>query len=122
MATLDDTLFQECNKVRTLNRKPTLTRNTRLEQAAQELADHVAKVNRLSHWQMEQRVKRGGYRYSSIAENAAYSTTPEGAVNQWMRSSGHKKNLMGNYKDVGCGVARMRNGQFVFVVTFGTPA
>lgn len=49
------------------------------------------------------RVKATGYSPQAVAENIAWGyTTPDGMVSGWMGSSGHKANILGSYKDIGC--------------------
>lgn len=49
------------------------------------------------------RIKATGYKAQAVAENIAWGhTTAGGIIGAWMASSGHKANIMGNYKDVGC--------------------
>ena len=49
------------------------------------------------------RIKATGYNAVAVAENLAWGySTAGGIVGAWMSSSGHRGNIMGNYKDVGC--------------------
>jgi uncharacterized protein YkwD len=48
---------------------------------------------------------------SLVAENVAYgATNGKQAVDIWKNSSAHRKNMLGNYKYIGIGVARSRRG------------
>ena len=50
------------------------------------------------------RIQSTGYNPQAVAENIAWGyTTAQSTVTAWMGSSGHKANILGNYKDVGCG-------------------
>lgn len=49
------------------------------------------------------RVKATGYNAMAVSENIAWGySTSGGIVGAWMGSSGHRGNILGNYKDVGC--------------------
>lgn len=59
------------------------------------------------------RVQATGYAVRSISENIAWGqTTPSAVVTSWMGSSGHKANILGNYKDIGCGYIDSQNGSY----------
>jgi uncharacterized protein YkwD len=49
-----------------------------------------------------------GYRYCSAAENIAYasggSATPRIIFRLWMNSAGHRRNILGPYRDIGIGL------------------
>ncbi|TQM10040.1 CAP domain-containing protein [Pseudonocardia kunmingensis] len=64
------------------------------------------------------RATDAGYRWSSIGENVASGTTsPERAMQLWMESSGHRKNIL-NCKFQDIGVARVDG---YWTQDFGTP-
>ncbi len=59
------------------------------------------------------RIKATGYNPQSASENIAWGyTTPQSVVAGWMGSSGHKANILGNYKDVGCDYLDSANGSY----------
>jgi uncharacterized protein YkwD len=48
---------------------------------------------------------------SLVAENVAYgASSGKQAVDIWKNSSAHRKNMLGNYKYIGIGIARSRRG------------
>lgn len=58
----------------------------------------------------EQRVRRAGYRYSSLGETIAWGTgsygTPAGTVRRWMASPPHRRIILtAGLRDVGVGVS-----------------
>lgn len=56
---------------------------------------------------------------SSVAENVAYGNlTAQQAVQTWLNSAGHRKNIEGNYAITGIGVARNQNSQLYFTQIF----
>lgn len=56
-------------------------------------------------------VAERGYRYSSVGENlAAGYRSAQHVVDGWMRSRGHRANILGQFSDVGVAVANVRTG------------
>ena len=59
------------------------------------------------------RVKATGYNPQSVAENIAWGNlTPDSTVTAWMNSSGHRANILGSYKDIGCDYIDSMNGSY----------
>jgi len=60
--------------------------------------------------------------YRGAAENVAYNqgyTDPAAnAVQGWLNSSGHQRNIVGNYNLTGVGVARNSRGEYYFTQIF----
>jgi uncharacterized protein YkwD len=55
----------------------------------------------------------------AVSENVARGPlTAEQAVNLWLKSPGHRKNIEGNYKYTGIGVARDRKSELYFTQIF----
>ena len=52
------------------------------------------------------------------AENVAYNRTAQGAVTSWLNSSGHKKNIEGNFTMTGIGVALRGSNTYYFTQIF----
>jgi uncharacterized protein YkwD len=49
-----------------------------------------------------ERVRRFGYRWRACAENIGYNSTPSKMFSAWMRSSGHRRNILnGKFREVG---------------------
>jgi uncharacterized protein YkwD len=70
------------------------------------------------------RVKDTGYPWAAVAENIAngHDLTPEGAVELWMNSPPHKKNLLNKeYAEIGIGTARTDKGEVYYTQVFATP-
>lgn len=60
-------------------------------------------VTLLNESTLMSRIKDMGYNPQSVAENIAWGyTTPASVVSGWMGSSGHRANILGSYKDIGC--------------------
>ncbi|KAI9592171.1 hypothetical protein BDF19DRAFT_425661 [Syncephalis fuscata] len=61
-----------------------------------------------------------GYDWSRVAENVAYGYDNEGqCMRHWMRSSGHRRNILGDYVHFGSAVAYSRNGTPYYTQEFG---
>ena len=90
-----------------------LTGNRRLHDAAQGHVDDMDAVGRyLGHdssdgRDLSDRIDEVGYKWRSIAENAASGqASPGAAVTAWMNSDGHRANLLDDeVKDIGIGFA-----------------
>ncbi len=100
--------------------------NEKLTQAARDHSANMAKQNKLDHTLDEKgpahRIQAVGYKFSSFAENIAMGqTTPAEVMKSWMESEGHKKNLLGDYVDIGIGVATDAMGQKYWTQVFATP-
>jgi uncharacterized protein YkwD len=72
-------------------------------------------------------IERSGYEGCRMAENIAYGTgslaTPRSIFRGWMNSSGHRRNILGRYDDIGIGlqVGRLQGsrGAHVWTQQFG---
>jgi uncharacterized protein YkwD len=110
---------------------PPLQRNARLDAAAadrirdmfgQAYFDHVAPDGTEPFvW-----VRARGYRYSAMGENLAHGQRgARQVVDQWMRSPGHRANILGRFEDAGIAIAEgspMGRGRgYTFVAMYGRP-
>lgn len=117
-------LLQLHNIARLGRNKPPLQHNVKLSIAAQKYAEYLAKSGKFSHTArgtVSSRVNRTGYDQIAIGENiAAGQTTAKQVVQGWMRSDGHRKNMLNQrFTEVGFGIARDSNGRLVWVTDFG---
>ena len=64
---------------------------------------HEACGREFTYW-----IERFGYRFCSAGENIAYGgggfATPRSIFSLWMHSSGHRRNILGAYEDIGIGL------------------
>lgn len=111
-----------------------LAMDDRLSAAARVQASDCARRNRLTHRGADgsgpgERVTRQGFGWSRVAENAAMQPrppagwpgdprTPEWAVEGWMKSRGHRANLLGPFNRMGAAFADAANGTRYWVVVF----
>jgi uncharacterized protein YkwD len=88
------------NQQRAANGCGALTQNGALTTAARGHSDEMAASDNMSHYgangsQPADRMKQAGYPVKKWAENVAYGqATPEEVVNAWMRSPGHRANIL----------------------------
>ncbi len=99
--------------------------NDTLSKVAMERAEELSRV--YSHMRPDGTkcftlMKEKGYTYRRAAENIAYG---QGSVNEvfdaWMNSAGHRKNILGDYREMGIGVYQS-NGVYYWVQEFGSSA
>ncbi len=105
-AQLEHTVLCLVNRQRTSRGLPRLRSNNRLERAARAHSNNMVRRNFFSHdtpsgVSVLERAKNHGYRSSGgliVGENIAWGSgsysTPEGIVESWMRSPGHKANIL----------------------------
>jgi uncharacterized protein YkwD len=57
--------------------------------------------------------------FKAFAENVAYGAgSGKEVVNMWKNSSGHRKNILGNYRYIGIGTAKDRRGIIYYTEVF----
>ena len=99
-----------------------------LEAAAMEHARDMADRHKMAHRGGDgsspfDRMKRQGYRFRTAAENVAYGFEDvDSVMTGWMKSPGHRRNILGNFSEIGVGRAIARDGASYWCVTFGTPS
>ncbi|GAA3853284.1 CAP domain-containing protein [Celeribacter arenosi] len=88
-----------------------LNLNAKLSKAAQKHADDMIRRGYFAHVSPSgskplARVRKAGYKGCLVAENLSYSwKTVDIAVAEWMKSSGHRTNIMHpRFRDVGVGI------------------
>ena len=124
------TLLELANAQRAKAGLQPLRANTQLMQAAQTQAEQTASARQLQHVlpdakypRPEDRLGASGYPWRAWAENIAFGQkTPSDAVEAWMQSEGHRKNLLNpRYTELGTGVAIDATGRPYYVQVFGRP-
>jgi hypothetical protein len=123
----EQAVLKATNAQREKNKLPALKANPQLAAAAHEHSEQMAKMQVLGHTidnkSLSDRVKEIGYKYLSIGENvAANQPTPEAVVDSWMKSPGHRANILNkHYTEIGVGIARDKNGAPYYTQVFGRP-
>jgi uncharacterized YkwD family protein len=108
---------------------PALTANAQASKVARMKSQDMATKNYFSHQSPThgspfQMMQSFGLRFSSAGENIAYGQkTPQEVVNSWMRSPGHKANILSrSYTNIGVGLARNKSGVPYWTQMFLTPS
>jgi uncharacterized protein YkwD len=124
-----DALIAAHNRERAKEKLPPLRPNAQLAEAAREHARDMAEHKKLSHEGSDgsdpaKRVKRHGYRYQEVGENVADGqTSVEEAMRSWMNSPPHRKNILGDFTEIGPAVAQAQDAEKTnyWCVVFGRP-
>lgn len=102
--------------------------DARLMAAALRHAEDMAKAGQSGHLGSDEstmitRTQEAGYRYRNLGENVAGGQrTPEQAMDGWMHSEGHRKNILGpDFTQIGVAMVRSRKGINFWCVVFGRP-
>jgi uncharacterized protein YkwD len=118
-------VHQQVNQYRKSRNLPPLTLDSRISEQARLHSQRMAKKTvTFSHDGFEQRMNSISRQipWRSVAENVAYnqghSDPVSIAVQGWIKSSGHHKNMIGNYNLTGIGVAKNSQGEFYFTQIF----
>ncbi len=118
------TVFTETNRERLQNGLPAFKVDPACQRAADDHAQDMARRGFFSHTspdggEMTDRYSRYG-RWTTLAENIAMGTHMDsrGAVQSWMKSPGHRRNILGTqYGSMGVGIAQGRGYKY-FVQCF----
>lgn len=123
-------LLDLANAQRSRAGRAPLRMSAQLMRAAQIQAEQTATLGRLEHVlpgarypRPQDRLAASGYPWRAFAENIAFGhRTPSEAVEAWMRSPAHRKNLLSpDYTELGTGRATDASGKVYYVQVFGRP-
>ncbi|MCI8610046.1 MAG: hypothetical protein HFE73_10415 [Firmicutes bacterium] len=102
-----------------------LKSDSQLQKIAQMKAEDMAKNRYFSHQSptygsIFDMLKKNGVSYKTAGENIARGQkTAQSVMNDWMKSSGHKQNILSSgYKKIGVGYATDKNGKAYWVQVF----
>ena len=121
---LVEDVVKETNQFRKSNRLDALIVNNELNALAQKhSADMASGRVAFSHAGFDERSKKARKVLKGIkggfAENVAYgSSTAKEVLNGWKNSPRHRKNILGNYKYIGVGIASDKKGTLYFTQIF----
>lgn len=120
---IQNAILVHINQYRTQHRLPPLKMdNNMVREARQHSLDmathkmpfgHQDFTKRIAH--LHQQIKNSGAGAENIAYNYKDART---VVQQWIRSPGHKRNIVGNYNLTGIGVVRDKQGKLYFTQIF----
>ncbi|HEY9649405.1 MAG TPA: CAP domain-containing protein, partial [Coleofasciculaceae cyanobacterium] len=122
---MEQSVHQQINQYRQSRNLPPLTLNAQItEQARLHSADMASGRVPFSHNGFDGRVRAiaRSISYRSAAENVAYnqgySNPGEQAVQGWLKSTGHRQNIEGNYDLTGIGITKNAKGEYYFTQIF----
>jgi uncharacterized protein YkwD len=123
--TLEQSVLRQINQHRATKGLPALTSDSRIVQQARLHSQNMAtgKVP-FGHQGFDQRVREIGksISYRAAAENVAYNMgfrdPATQAVQGWLKSPGHLRNIEGQYNLTGIGVSRNAKGEVYFTQIF----
>jgi uncharacterized protein YkwD len=102
--------------------------NRAVHRAAEYHARDQARMRLMTHTGSDgsdagHRISRQGYPWSAWGENVAYGyPSARSVVRAWMRSSGHRANILGrSFRHVGVGVERAGDGLLYWTLDFARP-
>ncbi len=124
-AELAETLIAAHNRVRERAKLPPLTPSDPLTAAARVQALDMAEHAKMAHEgsdgsNPQQRMTRQGFKGRGSAENVAYGAqaVPE-VIDLWLNSPPHKKNMLGDYDQIGVARRDSEDGTPYWCVDFG---
>ncbi|WP_165244247.1 CAP domain-containing protein [Paludisphaera soli] len=124
---LRQTLLDAHNQERAAEKLPPLTLDDQLDEAARLHAQDMVDHDKMTHEGADgstpsERVRRVGYHYLKTGENVAMWQRDVPAVMEaWMESPGHKKNILGEFTQMGAAKVDDDEGRPYWCVVFGTP-
>ncbi len=117
-------LLDLINQERAKSNIAPLAADSELMNVAKTKANDMTKNNYFSHYSPTygspfDMMRQFGITFKAAAENIAGNSTVEGAVTSWMKSEGHRNNIMnGNYNYTGIGISKSTKYGYVFVQMF----
>jgi len=118
-------LLNLCNQARHAEGLLSFGLEERLTQAAQRHANWMGQNEVLDHRgnsDLSRRLLEVNYSWKAIAENIAIGELPVSRVfARWMDSPGHRRNILGPYRDVGFGVFPSEDGDLYWCAVFASP-
>ncbi|HET9431021.1 MAG TPA: CAP domain-containing protein [Chitinophagaceae bacterium] len=120
---LTNDVLKQTNQFRKSRGLPALAMRSDLNGIARKHSEDMARGRRRfghsGYGQREAQVQRLIKPFSAMAENVAYgASTAREVVSMWKGSTGHRRNMLGNYKYIGIGTAKDRRGQIYFTQIF----
>ncbi len=124
-AAMEQSVHQQVNQYRASRDLPPLKLDARISEQARIHSEAMASGEvPFSHNGFEGRVKAmaKSVPYRSAAENVAYnmgySNPGEQAVEGWIKSPGHRKNMEGNFDFTGVGITKNAKGEYYLTQVF----
>ncbi|KAJ2747289.1 hypothetical protein GGI20_000624 [Coemansia sp. BCRC 34301] len=103
-------MLDDVNALRRDAGRPLLTMANDLNRMSQEHSDYQASIKTMTHddssGSLGKRATDAGIKWSGLAENVAKGAeTVDNVINQWKNSPLHLANMLGNFQQVGFGLA-----------------
>ena len=121
---MEQAVLQQINEYRRQKSLPVLTLNATISRQARSHSQDMAQSRVLSHDGFNTRIQTIGktIAYRAAAENVAFNMgfakPDQQAVQGWIKSTGHRQNIEGNYRLTGIGVAKNTQGEYYFTQIF----
>jgi uncharacterized protein YkwD len=119
---IDDEVLRYTNEFRRSNGLPALLMQNELNKIALAHSQDMASGRRgFGHGGFDKREKEieRDFKCKAVAENVAFGqNSGREVVTAWKNSNGHRHNMLGNYRLIGVGTARDREGQIYFTEIF----
>ncbi len=110
-------ILADVNAARKANGKKALTLNSAMSTVAVNWSGKQAAANRMSHNpKYSSQIPSG---WTRAGENVAFGYSPQKVNAAWMKSSGHRANILGSYNRIGIGVACSSKGLPFYTQVFG---
>lgn len=121
-------MLEQVNRIRKENQVPEMKSSGKLATIALNQAQSMATTGTLTHFDAEgrsigDRARLVGYKFSLVGENIALGpTTVESVMTAWLKSPGHRKNILEKgFREFGSASVVDSQGQVYWVQVFGTP-
>jgi len=124
LSQMEKQLLDLINQERAKNNLSPLAADPELMKVARTKAEDMTKNNYFSHYSPTygspfDMMRQFGISFKAAAENIAGNSTVEGAVSAWMKSEGHRNNILNpNYNYTGIGISKSAKYGYVFVQMF----
>jgi len=125
MSNLVQEVHRQINQYRRSLNLPPLSLNAQVSQTAATHSRNMAEGKvEFSHQGFDNRIQaiENDISYRSAAENVAYNQGYSDPVSQavagWIKSKGHRQNIVGNYNLTGIGVVKNQQGEYYFTQIF----
>ncbi|MBD3883564.1 CAP domain-containing protein [Phormidium tenue FACHB-886] len=121
---LEQAILQQINEYRRQKGLTTLTLNATITRQARQHSQQMSRSRNMSHDGFNARVQTiaKSISYRGAAENVAfnqgYSNPDRQAVDGWIKSTGHRRNIEGDFSLTGIGVAKNTQGEYYFTQIF----
>lgn len=124
MDSLELSVYKQVNQYRQSKNLPPLTIDPAISAQAKRHSDNMARSGNMSHDGFHERAESVAQTivYRNAAENVAYNmgyARPDAeAIQGWIESPGHHRNLVGRFDLTGIGVSRTAKGEYYFTQIF----